>query len=132
MKHSYLNTEYVELWIENDIVYEIFKPSVKTLNLEMAKQIIQDRLKVSNSVTMPLYVDIGTMISTDKAARKCMAEGDAMKYLSATAILIDSQITKFAANVYIQFDKPSIPTKYFTNKERALQWLEQFKVSKLN
>ena len=128
MKESYLENEFIELWIENGIIHEIFKSNLEILNIEKAKQIVTDRLKVSNGITRPIFADISNMVSVDKASRKYLAEGDAMKYLSATAILVDNPITKFAAGIYIRIDKPSIPTKFFTDKALALTWLERYKV----
>lgn len=127
MKESYLENECVELWIENGIIHEIFKPNLKILDIEKAKQIVTDRLKVSDGITRPLFVDLGNMVSVDKASRTYLAEGDAMKFLSATAILVDNPIAKFAANIYIRVDQPDIPTKFFTEKTLALTWLEQYK-----
>ena len=131
MRESYFENEYIELWIENGIIYENFKPNLETLTIEKAKQIVPDRLKVSNGITRPIFADLCNMVSVDKASRKYLAEGDAMKYLSATAILVDNPIAKFAANIYIRIDQPSIPTRFFTDKKAALLWLEQYK-SELN
>ena len=127
MKESYLESEYVELWIENGIIHGIYNPNLKIMTLEIAKQMVSDRLKLSNGITRPVFVDLSNMASVDKASRKYLAEGDAMKCVSATAILVKNQITKFAASIYIRIDKPAIPTRFFTDKKTALLWLEQYK-----
>jgi hypothetical protein len=61
MKESYLENEYVELWVENGIIMEIFKPHIKDITLEMAKTVVRDRLIVSNKVTMPIFIDMGNL-----------------------------------------------------------------------
>ena len=127
MKESYLENEFIELWIEDGIIHAICNPKLKIVTLEIAKQMVGDRLKLSNGITRPVFVDPSNMISVDKATRKYLAEGDAMKCLSATAILVKNQITKFGASIYIRIDKPAIPTKFFTDKKAALLWLEQYK-----
>jgi hypothetical protein len=127
MKKSYLENEYVELWIENGIIHEVFKPSLKILNIEIVKQIVADRLKVSGEITRPIFVDVGSAVSIDKAARRYLAKGDALKLLSATAILVDNYIAKLWANIYIRIDNPSIPTQFFHHKAMALTWLAQYK-----
>jgi hypothetical protein len=127
MKESYIETEYFELWIENGIIHGIYRPTLKVITLDIAKQMVTTRLKLSNGLTRPIFVDICNVVSIDKASRICLAEGDAMKCLSATAILVKNQITKLAASIYIRIDKPAIPTKFFTDKRAALLWLEQYK-----
>ena len=126
-KESYIETEHFELWIENGIINGIYKPDLKIVTIDIAKQMVSTRLRLSNEITRPIFVDLCNMVSVDKASRTYLAKGDAMKYLSATAILVDNPISKFAANIYIRIDKPSIPTKFFTDKTLALAWLEQYK-----
>ncbi len=59
-KLSYHENEFCEYWIdEHGVVHEIFKDTFKTLNLEIAMVITRDRLKVTNGVARPLYVELG-------------------------------------------------------------------------
>ena len=127
MKQSYLENEFVEFWIEDGIIYNRYKPDLKKLTLDVAERIVQDRLTVSNGVTMPVFIDLTNAISMDKVARKYLATGDAMRYLSASALLVRNEITKLGGNIYVRIGKPSIPTKLFTDQEKAIHWLQQFK-----
>jgi hypothetical protein len=47
--------------------------------------------------------------------------------MNACGFFLDNYLTKFFYNLFIDLKKPLIPTKFFTNKEAALQWLSQFK-----
>lgn len=126
-KESFLENEYVEFWIEDGIIYNRYKPEVNKITIDIAKRIVEDRLKVSNGVTRPGFVDLTNAISIDKPARRYLSMGESMKYLSASAILVKNEITKLGGNIYIRIDKPRIPTKLFTSEEQAVAWLEQFK-----
>ena len=44
----------------------------------------------------------------------------------AEAFLLTSLAQKILINFYIRFDKPLVPSKVFTNKEKAIEWLRQF------
>jgi hypothetical protein len=128
MKESYIESEYFELWIENGIIHGIYKPNLKIITIDIAKQMVSSRLKLSNGITRPIFVDLCRAVAIDKASRTYLAEGDAIKYLSATAIVVKDQVTKLGASIYIRIDRPKIPTKFFIDEKAALQWLEQYKL----
>ena len=123
-KKSYLENDYCEFWIdETGIIHEIFKQNFEILTLDIAKKITAARLSVSDGITRPLFVELGHAVKMERAANKYLSTGIAMDHLSATGILVKDQIEKLGASIYIRFFPPSIPTKFFTNKEKALTWL---------
>ena len=125
-KQNFLANEYVEIWIEDGIIFEVFKPGT-TINLEAGKKVVADRLKISNGKTMPLFVDMRQLLSINKETRRYMASQDALHYLSAGAFLVKSTINRMAFNAFRIISKPPIPTKGFTNREKALNWLKYVK-----
>lgn len=132
-KLFYHENEFSEYWIdEYGIVHEIFKDTFKTLNLEIAEVITLDRLKVTDGVARPLYVELGKYTKVDRAANRYLSTGLAMKHLTATGILVRDQIEKLSANLYIGIFRPSVPTKYFTDKEKAINWLRNYTQDVLN
>jgi hypothetical protein len=44
-------------------------------------------------------------------------------HVAGTAILVDSKISSYFANVYLKFSQPKTPTRLFTKEEDAIQWL---------
>lgn len=46
-------------------------------------------------------------------------------HVAAAAILIDSKISSYFANIFLKFSKPKFPTRLFTNEEEALNWLQE-------
>ena len=132
-KIAYYENEFCEYWIdEHGVVNEIFKDSFQILNLEVAKVITQDRLIVSNGVARPLYVELGKATRMNRAANAYLSKGVAMECLTATGILVRDQIEKLGANIYTGFFKPSVPTKFFTDKEKAHIWLRNYTQDVLN
>lgn len=127
VKQAYLENDFVEFWIENGIIMNVYKPNLEKITIDVAKEIVRDRLQVSNGVTMPVMIDLTNAFTIDKASRRYFSMGDAMKYLSASAILVRNEITKLGGNIYIRIDKPKIPTKLFTEQDKAIEWLNQFK-----
>lgn len=132
IRESYLENEFVELWIEDGIIHEIFKPSLIILNIDNAKKIVTDRLKVSNGIIRPIFVDLVNAVSIDKQTRKYFASKESLHLLSAGAVLVKNPITKLGGNFFFKIDRPPMPTKLFTNKEEALKWLKQYLPQALN
>jgi len=127
MKKYYLENEYCSFWIENGIIHEVFKSNVKILDLKISKEIVEDRLKVSNNILRPLYVDATCISNFKPDAQKYMSEGDAMKHLSACALLAKNTFHRLLGNTYMKVNKPSIEMRMFTDKAKALVWLNQYK-----
>ncbi|NQY10627.1 MAG: hypothetical protein HRT71_14100 [Flavobacteriales bacterium] len=119
--------EYMEMWIDDGIMFYNIKQGLKSMNLEMAKQNVAFRLKFSKGRTMPLVANLGSIIQVDKATRAYLAQIDAITGISCTAIAINSLSTKLIASMYITYDKPPVPTKFFTDMEKAKEWCNGFK-----
>lgn len=126
MKERYLENDYAEIWFENGIVHIVYKPGC-VLNINNIKLIVQCRLKVSAGTKGPILIDLRNLVSSDNATRAYLATPEAEKYLSAGAMLITNEIQKLLMNLYLKIDKPNLPARVFTNREKALEWLEQFK-----
>lgn len=133
LKDSYYENEFCEYWIDEfGVLHEIFKDTFPSLNLEVAKVITADRLVVTNGITRPLYVELGSINKMERAANRYLSTGPAMECLSATGILVKDQMEKLGANLYTSFFKPSVPTKFFTDKQKAIQWLRNYTPDALN
>ncbi|WP_170871831.1 hypothetical protein [Pontibacter indicus] len=99
---------------------------MKELDLDKARICVQDRLGYIDGQVYPSLFDITQVKHSTKEARDYLAdEGNAG--VVASAILVTSPMVKMAANIYIHVNKPKNPTRMFTSKEEAVQWLSQFK-----
>jgi hypothetical protein len=116
----YIDNELAKISILNDIMIGIYKTN--TIDLDVAKKIIKLRIDACNHVAHPLLVDIRGVKSFSKEARDYIAK-DGTALLSATAILINSPLTKVLANFYLKLSNPEVPTRLFTNFDEAYNWL---------
>jgi hypothetical protein len=127
MKENYIENSYAEYWIENEMIYGVFKPGL-IISIDIAQKMVQDRLKSSDKVNRPALIDIRNLVSIDDVSRKYLAGEEGAKFLTAGAFIVDSNpISRFAANIFIKLDKPPIPTKLFNDSREALKWLQKFK-----
>ncbi|MBX0332542.1 hypothetical protein K3G39_04750 [Pontibacter sp. HSC-14F20] len=122
---SPIKTNCLELYLKGGILYCIYN-EIRELNLDNARECVQDRLNYIGEQVYPSLFDITRVKNSTKEARDYLAnEGNAG--VAASAILVSSPMVKMAANIYIHVNKPKNPTRMFTNKEEAVQWLSQYK-----
>lgn len=127
MKEHYIENEFFEIWLEDGIIFTAFKKNT-VLNIEVSQQVVAARLSVSDGRSMPICVDLTNVFNTDTKARKYMASKEAVEHITAGAFLLDNEIMRLAGNIFIKIDRPLIATKLFTDKDKAVLWLQQFKL----
>lgn len=72
-----------------------------------------------------VLVEVEEMVAVSKESRELTASKDFKRYTVAEAFVIGSLGHKIVANFYMQVNKPHIPTKIFTDRDKAIIWLRQ-------
>lgn len=118
-------TDYVTMFIQDGIFQCYFK-AMNVMDINVADASVKDRLKFFENTAYPCLFDITEVKETTKEARDFMAnEGNDL--VLASAMVVNSPMLKMMANFYIMVNKPKNPTRLFTDRESALEWLNQFK-----
>jgi hypothetical protein len=125
MREAYFENEFAEFWIENDILYFIYKPSTR-LDLECTRQIVADRKKFQQNTSYLVFCDARGLKEADKASRDYLAK-EGSDLVIAVGVLIESPVTRILTNFYLAISKPLTPTKLFTDRDQAMAYLESFK-----
>jgi len=71
--------------------------------------------------TIPMLVDIREAGPIDRPARELFSRAGGP--CSSVALLAGSAVTRMAANIFLGFNRPAIPTKMFTSEAEAVDWL---------
>jgi thiamine pyrophosphokinase len=66
---------------------------------------------------------------TSKEARKLSATKEYSDHIAAVAVMTNHISTKLVLDLYLKIDKPVTLTKAFTDRNLALKWLEEKRVS---
>lgn len=90
------------------------------LSLDVAKACVEARIFFSKGETTLLLIDMTGIKSTTRAARQYMATIGTTK-VKAAARVTGSDFNNALANFFLAVNKPMIPTRLFTNKEKAKQ-----------
>jgi hypothetical protein len=128
LKQDFFENEYVQYWIEDGIIMECFKKDLVKIDLKIAKVIVQDRLKnVTKGVRMPMFVDTNKSLYMDKESREYFAGAESLSDIKASALLINNTIAFLAAKLFLTLNRPKVKFEFFSDKEKALEWLQKFK-----
>lgn len=85
---------------------------------------LKEHITGENQPYTLIFVSPKNGIITEKA-RKLSASEKLNKYAIAKAIVVTSLTSKVLAQLFIQTDRPSSPTRTFSNIEEATEWLNQ-------
>ena len=117
--------EYIEFWLEGDFLFAIY--SDKKLTLEAAKEIVHARHFMTEGKDYFVLIDYSAGITADKDVRDFLAGPEAIHGIKAGAIVVKNQFQKILANMFLNFSRPPIPARIFSDRETALAWLKEYK-----
>lgn len=70
-----------------------------------------------------VFVDLAEIREIEKGAREAFSGKGRDSYAEALAFLVRSSISKVIGNFFIGINKPRVPTRMFSDKAKALEWL---------
>jgi hypothetical protein len=119
------SNSYVSFEIKNDILYVIYLPGA-FITIDIAKDIVKQRIEYTGGDPYAMLITGEGLRAINKEARDYLS-ADGTIGVIAGALLVNSVYTEFFGNFFLRITKPEIPAKLFTDKNKALEWLEQFK-----
>ncbi len=122
-----LDNEIVSMKTENGIVFIYFK--VEKINLDIAKKLLLIRLEYTNKKDSIMFIDVTNVKEICKDSRDYFGSTEGTKHLIAVAMFTKSKLSVFLVNFLMNVNlvKNKMPIKLFSDKEKALLWLENFK-----
>lgn len=118
-------TIYAKFWMADGILIFIYKPIV-FLDYPIAKTIVDDRLCYQQETSCPALCDLQGIHNSDKAARDYLAnEGSAL--LKAVALVDKRAVARAFLPVYLERNRPLVPTQVFYDQEDAIEYLKAYR-----
>jgi hypothetical protein len=115
---------------EEDIIFWNYSPALE-MDITIARELVENRLQYTNGKSVYALIDVTNLKSTTKEARDFMNSKDGgLKGLLGGAFLSNSVVATLLVNLYIKVSNPTIPARFFTNREEALEWLKKIKAEK--
>lgn len=96
------------------------------IDIDDILQIRTSNEKLADGNKYVVLFEIAEFAFVSKEAREYGGENELGKLRKAMAIVVKSMAHRLLANFFINVNKPPTPTKVFNDKEKALEWLNQF------
>ena len=120
-----METPYVHYEVREALLIATYKKGVR-IDLSVARQIVRDRLALTDGrPKVALVYNLG-VISMDKEARDFLSSPAGNRGLQAGAIVLDSPYSIALSNFFLRVNKPNIPSRIFRDTGAALAWLQPF------
>ena len=115
---------YAEYEIKNGILFSTLINEI-VIDMAAAEVIVRERLELCDGKNYPSLFEFDKFKNADKNVRNYM-NTEGLKGIKAGAILTTSLMVKTFMNFYLSVYKPAIPSKVFSDREKAITWLMQY------
>lgn len=120
-------SEYIIRKIEHGIIenHILDKTVVDT---DLTRKLKRHNHSVSGGKPYCIFIHADPFTSITTEARKMISSKEYLNETKAVAkaIMVQSLPQRIICNFYLRFNKPHLPTRLFTDKESALEWLRKF------
>ena len=85
----------------------------------------EHNLKLTEGKAYAIVLETGDFTDISQEARAAMASEKMEANRKATALVITKFAQKLIGNFYLRVNKPSVPTRMFSEKEKAMTWAKE-------
>jgi hypothetical protein len=115
-------TDVIILELEDDFLIATYKKGIR-IDLEVARQVVHDRLEFTGGRPVVALIENLGVISVTKEARAYFSSALGISGIKAVAILYNNPTAAILGNFIVRVNRPQIPVRLFSNRERAIGWL---------
>ncbi|MGE4288295.1 MAG: hypothetical protein AB7E36_06370 [Salinivirgaceae bacterium] len=108
----------------DDQIYKYIAINKCTLDMETVKEMTRVGDEWNGTRLCANLVDMRDLFFIDSRTRE-YAAAQYRPHVAGQAILIESRLSSYFANLFLKFSKPKVPTKLFTKEAEALTWLKE-------
>ncbi len=124
---EYTNNVLKPFHITEDKILEVLYKDDVVVTLDEMKFLLDDLYKFTGKKRLKRLIVISKNAKMDLAARIYLQESnkDNKDLIAAEAIVVYSLTQKMTTNFYLKFIKDIYPSKFFTDIEKARDWLHK-------
>lgn len=119
-----VENNFAKFYTKDGYLYFIYKPDIY-INLEGAKEIVRDRLRVQEGKPYRVICYVQGIRNMDKEARDYLAT-EGSRDTIAVGLIAESTAQKLMTNFYLAVSRPTVPTKMFSSEDEAKAYLDKF------
>ncbi|MGJ5641507.1 DUF7793 family protein [Formosa sp. S-31] len=119
-----LENDFASTWLKDGVLYSVYKNGVE-IQLEAAKLVRDDRLKLQQGKAFPILCDIRGVKHFDMLAKRYFST-DGFVLIKALALISNNPISEVYSKIYIKGSLPSVPINVFKDETNALRFLNEY------
>jgi len=123
MRSTIVNDK-MEVTQRDDQIFNYVAINNCTLDMETMKKVTEIGDTWNEEKLCANLFDIRDMMFIDSKTRNYAAE-QYRPHVAASAIVVESRMSSYFANLYLKFSTPKIPTRLFTKMDEAEKWLKK-------
>ena len=127
MKAELIENDFCKQWMNEDMLCCVFQPYLD-INASIIKKCVSDRVRLTAGKPYTMLAEVRYLKSFSSDAREYFASREGSQDLLAIAFLVSTQIEKFMIRLFIELNRPPVPCHIFSNKDEAIEWLNQHKI----
>lgn len=108
----------------DDQIYKYIAINKCTLDMETVQKMTQVGDEWNGTRLCANLVDMRDLFFIDSRTRE-YAAAQYRPHVAGQAILIESRLSSYFANLFLKFSKPKVPTRLFSKEDEALAWLKE-------
>lgn len=117
--------EYAQVWLESDGIVRMFYHEDTKIDLDKAIEVGAALLAVCQGKSRPLYADARNIRAVSREGREYWASERIAKW-SVAAATRNTPLLRALGNLYIKFQNPPYPLRFFASEAEAIKWLKGF------
>lgn len=118
-----------KLILRSDNVLELICDDDTIYDVTIIKQVAVETGKLTGGKKCMQLTIAGKYSTISKEGREYAATEEAVEFTIAEAYVIQSLAQRILGNFYLKFNKPKVPTRLFTDKDKAEKWLKSLTFS---
>ncbi len=123
MQSAFINDK-IKIVQGDDQIYRYIAINQCTLDMDTLKKMTETGDSWNGTQLCANLIDLRDMFFVDSKTRD-YAASQYRPHVAGQAIVIESKISSYFANLFLKFSRPKVPTKLFTLEEEAIGWLKE-------
>lgn len=119
-----MSGNYCDAFIEDGILNVIH--TYEHYTEEMIDDIIKQTFFLAKDKSYPFLIDLYRVKTISRGGRHRVTQDDVGRIAKVVAILVNCKTQEILYNFFKIMHKESIPSKMFTSKAKAIEWLKQY------
>lgn len=121
-----MQTRTADIYLDDNNILHIVLLADVTVDAEDALDNILVARQFTKNKPCVKLIDIRAGFKLEKKAKILLDKADVQRKTNARAIITGSKLKKVAINFFLKYNSNSIPTKFFTDINEAIEWLKSY------